>query len=115
MRRRGTIYEGSIQSYNDAFVGIRDEALDTVPSDIVSAYYTDYDTGGGVGKLIQVSVPVQPEYTFTGQRTASSNVSGTETPLFTIPSGARRAGKPRPPRTDAGNARRRRRSSDRGG
>ena len=89
MRRRGTIYEGSIQSNNDAFVGIRNEALNTVPSDIVSAYYTDYDTGGGVGKLIQLSVPVQPEYTFTGQRTASSNVSGTETPLFTIPSGGR--------------------------
>ena len=89
MRRRGTVYEGSIQSYNDAFVGIRNEALDTVPSDIISAYYIDNDAGGGTGKLIQVSAPVQPEYTFTGQRTASSNVSGTEMPLFTVPSGGR--------------------------
>jgi hypothetical protein len=89
MRRRGTVYEGSIQSYNDAFVGIRDEGLDTIPSDIVSAYYIDYDTGGGAGKLIQASVPVQPEYTFTGQRTSTSTVSGTETALFTVPSGGR--------------------------
>jgi hypothetical protein len=89
MRRRGTVYEGSIQSFNDAYVRSRDEALDTVPSDIISAYYIDYNTGSGTGKLIQTSAPVQPEYTFTGQRAASAIVSGTETSLFTVPSGGR--------------------------
>ena len=39
--------------------------------------------------MIQTTVPVQPEYTFTAQRTATSTVSGTERPLFTVVPGTR--------------------------
>ena len=89
LRRRGTVYEGSILSANDAYVAHRDEYLDTVPSDFISAYYVDANTGSGQPQLIQTTVPVQPEYTFTAQRTATSTVSGTERPLFTVPPGSR--------------------------
>ena len=87
MRRRGTVYEGSIASGRDAFVAHRDEFLDIVPSDLISAYYVDAATATGASQLIQVTVPVQPEYTFTRQSTGPSIVSGTERPLFTIPTG----------------------------
>lgn len=87
MRRRGTVYEGSIISANDAYVAHRDEYLDTVPSDFISAYYVDANNGSGRGQLVQATVPVQPEYTFTQQRAASSTVSGTERTLFTVPPG----------------------------
>ena len=50
----------------------------------ISAYYVDANTGPGQPQLIQATVPVQPEYTFTAQRSASSTVSGTERPLFTV-------------------------------
>ena len=89
LRRRGTVYEGSILSGNDAYVAHRDEYLDTVPSDFISAYYVDANTGSGQPQLIQATVPVQPEYTFTAQRSATSTVSGTERPLFTVSPGSR--------------------------
>lgn len=89
LRRRGTLYEGSILSANDAYVAHRDEYLDTVPSDFISAYYVDANTGSGRPQLVQATVPIQPEYTFTQQRNASSNVSGTERTLFTVPPGSR--------------------------
>ena len=63
LRRRGLVYEGSIISANDAFVGIRDEFLDTIPSDFISAYYNDPVAASGGSQLVQVTVPVQPEYT----------------------------------------------------
>ena len=81
LRRRGTVYEGSILSANDAYVAHRDESLDIVPSDFISAYYVDANTGSGQPQLIQTTVPVQPEYTFTPQRTATVDRIGHGAPL----------------------------------
>ncbi len=88
LRRRGLVYEGSIISANDAFVGIRDEFLDTIPSDFISAYYNDPVAASGGSQLVQVTVPVQPEYTFT-LRPGATVVSGTESAQFTVPTGGR--------------------------
>ncbi|HYP09643.1 MAG TPA: M36 family metallopeptidase, partial [Bryobacteraceae bacterium] len=89
LRRRGAAYEGSIWTANDAVVRHRDEALDTIPSDVVSVFYVDQDTGGGKPELIMVNAPVQPEYTFTGQPQGPAVVSGTERALFQAPAGGR--------------------------
>jgi hypothetical protein len=89
LRRRGTLFEGSIASGNDAYVAHRDEFLDIIPTDFISAYYVDMNTGNGQAKLIQATVPVQPEYTFTRQAAGPPVVSGTERTLFNVPTGGR--------------------------
>ena len=86
---RAQHYEGSIVSGNDGYVAHRDEFLDTIPSDYISAYYVDANTGSGQGQLIQATVPVQPEYTFTQQPAGPAFLSGTERSLFSVSSGGR--------------------------
>lgn len=62
MRRTGSAYYGSI-GLTYAPVARGDGALNLVPGDSVTAYHTDFDTGGAPAQ-VTFTAPVQPDYFF---------------------------------------------------
>jgi hypothetical protein len=61
LQRTGLVYTGTIYTeYAPVFRG--DRVLELAPTDSMTAYYVDLDTGSGA-KLIQKNVPTYPDYT----------------------------------------------------
>lgn len=74
LRRNGQVYTGTIATgYAPVFRG--DSVLELAPSDSISAYYVDFNTGAGT-KLIQKNVPTYPDYTMTLDAPSQFQFSG---------------------------------------
>lgn len=91
LRRTGSVYLGSIYTSSSSAVTKYDSVLEVIPADYISAYYLDPDTGGGAARLIETTVPTQPEY-YGLLSVTPLFVSGEEKPLFTIPTGVQTSG-----------------------
>ena len=61
LRRNGAVFLGSIATLPETPVNRGDGAVSLIPSDFLSAYYSDADAGGAA-RMIEISVPVRPGY-----------------------------------------------------
>ena len=91
LRRRGETYYGTIPMGTDGHQDRFDSYLDVLAGDYLSAYYVDYDTGGGSARLIETTVTSAAGYSFTPQtgpvQTPPTAIGRSE-PLFNTATGA---------------------------
>ncbi len=81
LRRQGSVFTGTIGSNQFSAPKADDRLLSVVPTDSITAFYVDPDTGAGT-KLIDRTVPTGQEYTALFGTSPISMGPGTETRLF---------------------------------
>lgn len=83
MRRQGSVFVGTIGTNQFAAPKAEDRLLGVVPTDSLTAFYVDADTGAGP-KLIDRTVATGQEYTAVLGLPPIPTGSGTETRLFNV-------------------------------